>query len=364
MSSLILPSIPETLFEASAPRRDFLMLAETLGGSLLYPVNRDADSLLSRLEKRTATDVRQAFAALKRRRSVSVYVSLSEKVGIPLALLLPKSRHDRPAHILVGHRLTSPNKRQLQERTGYLHRFDRVIVLATTQSLYLTQEARYPAHRVTFVFDSVDTKFWFGSTPPFGPPAPPELGAGGPKGGYLLAVGRERRDYETLASAVRQLPDLGAVVVASSPWSRATTAIIPGEIPPNMTLRKNLSPVELRGLYADASLVVVPLLAGTDYAAGVNACLEAMAMAKPVLATATPGLANYCRGDSGEELLATVPAGEPVGQLRAAIESLFADPTRCTRLARAGRQFAEQKANVDTYVASIASVVQDSLTER
>ncbi|MBC8137700.1 MAG: glycosyltransferase family 4 protein [Fibrella sp.] len=351
MFPLILPSVPETSPGPLAPRQDFVLLADALDGSLLYPAEFDANSLLSRLEKRTATDIRQAFRALKRRRMTSAYVSLSEKVAIPLALLLPQGRGNRPAHVLVGHRITSPNKRKLQERIGYLHRFDRIVVLATTQSDYLTREAGVPAHRVAFVPDSVDARFW-------------EDGLAGRDGSYLLAVGRERRDYATFTDALRQMPDLRAFVVASSPWSRAGGDIQSSGVPSNMTFRQDLSYGALRDLYAGASLVVVPLVPGTDYAAGVNSCLEGMAMRKPILVTATSGLADYRRGYAGEELVATVPEGESGRQLRDAIESLLANRVRCERLARAGRRFVEQKADIEIYVKSIANIVQESLAER
>lgn len=365
MPPLILTSTSETSAMPPVPRQDFALLADALNGSLLYPTRTGANTLLSRLEKRTATDIRQAFAALKRRRGVSVYVSLSEKVGIPLALLLPKNRRSRPAHVLVAHHLTSSNKRQLQERVGYLHRFDRIVVLATPQSVYLTEEARYPAERINLVFDSVDTGFWNnGSNATVEPINTPTLSTAhcSLTTSYLLTVGRERRDYETFAEALRLLPEERAVVVASSPWSReAGLPFIVRDSPGNLTIRENLSYSELRELYVGALLVVVPLQAGTDYAAGVNGCLEGMAMGKPVLATQTPGLADYV-GGADNERIATAPANS-VG-LADAIRALRNDPTRCERLALAGHRFAQQTANIDIYVANMARIIQESLRER
>ena len=48
-------------------------------------------------------------------------------------------------------------------------------------------------------------------------------------------------------------------------------------VPGNVRFRQGLSYVELRELYRNARVVVVPVRAGTDYAAGVNGVLEAMA---------------------------------------------------------------------------------------
>ncbi len=343
MNSLILSSTPAVLFDPDAPRADFRLLAETLGGAVLS-APAPGDSLLARLEKRTAADLRQAIAALKERHRVSVYVSLSEKVGVPLAFLLPKARTERPAHVLIAHHLTSGNKRILQKRTGYLSRFDRIVALGTSQERYLA-EAGYNVRYVTRVRHAVDTRFW----------TPREAESGG----YLLAVGRERRDYRTLALALHDLPDLHCTVVASSPWSRQGAADT-GGVPASMTYRKGLPYLELRDLYAGACLVVVPLETGTAYAAGATGCLEAMAMAKPTIVTATPGLIDYLTDDTGEPLVQTVP-GSDSSTLAASIRALLADAPERERLAIAGRRFVESGANVDDYVQKIAAVVRAAI---
>ncbi|MBC8140662.1 MAG: glycosyltransferase family 4 protein [Armatimonadetes bacterium] len=343
MNPLILSSTPDAPVAPDAPRADFRLLAESLGGTVLS-APKPNDSLLSRIEKHTAADLRQSIAALRQRRTVSVYVSLSEKVGVPLAFLLPKGRHGRPAHVLIAHHLTSSNKRVLQKRTGYLSRFDRIIALGTSQEQYLT-ECGY-AGLITRVRHAVDARFWT-----------PQMPA---NGGYLLAVGRERRDYQTLATALRELPDLSCVVVASSPWSRQGDAANTGDAPANMTFRKGLSYPALRELYAGASLVVVPLETGTAYAAGATGCLESMAMAKPTITTATPGLTDYLTSDADEPLAQTVRGGDPAA-LAASIRALLADAPERERLTHAGRQFVETSANVDDYVSKIAVVVRGAV---
>ena len=343
MIPLVLSSSPPPNAGADVPRRDVETLADCLAAPVLYPPGGTDRSLFARVERRTATDWRQAFAALRQRRTVSVYVSLSEKVGIPLALLLPKNRADRPAHVLVAHHLTSANKRVLQAHTGYLSRFDRVVTLCTAQKTYLTNAVGWDNERVTVLIQGVDTRFWSPRT--------------APAGEYLLAVGRERRDYATLAAALRELPETRCVVVAGSPWSRHEAAVLPGDAPPNMTFRAGLSHAELRDLYAGASVVVVPVLADTDYAAGANGCLEAMAMGRPVIATTTPGLADYQTGDGSEPLVMPVAAGDP-SALAAAIRALLPDTAGRERRARAGRGFAESAATVDGYAARIAVITR------
>lgn len=348
MTPLVLTSSGETAAEIPSPRQDYLLLADVLKGKLSYPPKSD-NSLLARIEKKTAADLRQAFAALRLRRTVSVYVSLSEKIGLPLSLLLPRSRHSRPAHVLIAHHLTSTKKRSLHQRTGYLHRFERVIALCDAQTRYLTEEAGLSPSRGVRVYDSTDTTFWT--------PQPITRGAGDPP--YILSAGREKRDYETLAKAMHLLPDLQSIVCASSPWSRQTDQA-GGERPPeNITFRRGLSYAELRQLYANASGIVVPVYAGTDYAAGINGVLEGMAMRKPVLASLTPGLAEYLT----EDRTITVPAGD-ASAMAEGIRSLLSDKERIERLAASGHHFVQTEGNVDTYVSRVAQLVLEAESDR
>jgi hypothetical protein len=57
--------------------------------------------LVSKIEKFTASDLRQAITAFRQHSRVSVYISLSERIGLPLALLLSLKRMNIP-HVLVG----------------------------------------------------------------------------------------------------------------------------------------------------------------------------------------------------------------------------------------------------------------------
>lgn len=343
MTPLILASTPDRVPEIPAPRTDFRLLAETLNAPISTPP-APSNTLLARLERRTATDLRQAFAALKRRRAVSVYVSMSEKIGIPLALLLPRNRPNRPAHLLVAHHPGSAHKRLLQTRTNYLLRFDRIVTLSQAQARYLIEEAGVAPSNVVSIRQGIDTQFW---TPP------PPTNAARP---YILSIGVERRDYETLAAALYRLPDVQAVVGASSQWARETEDDTPAA--PNLTLSETLSYAALRDLTASATLVVVPLRARTFYAAGANACLEAMALNRPLLASETPGIAEYLRGDDGTPHAALVPPNAP-DDLANAIRALLADPAQRELSGTLGSAFVRRDANLEDYVRFLAAQVRD-----
>jgi glycosyltransferase involved in cell wall biosynthesis len=320
----------------SAPRLDFVELARAIGGAICFPIR---DGSIARLEERIAVDGQQALAAV-RRRGVSVYVSLSERIGIPLAFLLGRRR---VRHVLVAHHLTSKKKRALQRRTGYLHRFDRIVVLCRKQEEYLRAEVGLPAERLHFVYDKVDTEFWKASHP-----APLF------EDRFVLSVGRERRDYVTLLTAARRMPDLRFVLVLSSPWSRQGDRPV-ADMPPNVVILRDLTWCDLRALYERAAVVVVPLLPGIDYAAGVNAALEAMAMGRPLVVTATPGIAEYVA--EGENAL-IVPPADPDALVRA-VEGIFTRPGLATQRTASARQAVEAHNRIEGYVALLARILRE-----
>lgn len=325
--------------DGPAPRADFIEIARALGGGLSY-APAPSKGLIGRLEAGAATDLRQAWAASRRDRA-ALFLSLSEKVGLPLALL----DRGRTPHVLCAHHLTSGRKRALEKRTGYLRRFDRIIVYSRTQEAYLLGEVCLPAARVRRIHHHVDHRFF----------AP----QGGENNGYILSVGREKRDYETLLEAVRPL-GAPTVIVASSPWSRGGPERRDARLPANVTLRRGLSYAELRALYDGAALVVLPLQPGTDYAAGSTGALEAMAMRKPLVVTGTPGIADYV---ADGETAVVVPPGDP-SALRGAIAELLEDGDKAERLAENGRRAVERGRNLDAYVQTVTAIAREAMERR
>jgi hypothetical protein len=71
----------------------------------------------------------------------------------------------------------------------------------------------------------------------------------------IASVGLERRDYVTLAAAVKDL-DADVRVDAWSPNARKMAKTFPAELPPNMTYCAG-TPGELVQLYRDADIVVI-----------------------------------------------------------------------------------------------------------
>lgn len=332
---------PQALAEISQgvrPRLDYLCVAKALSADVLdTSVSEGLPAWRRRLEGMLASDFAQANRAWQGRKTAAVWLSTSEKVGLPLAL----RGHGGPSHVLLAHNLMTRNKRTLHTLTQVLHRFDAVLCLSQAQARFLREEIGLPPRRVHFVWDNVDEEF-------FRPP-PQETGAGE----YLLAVGREHRDYETLVQAAR-LMDLPLTIVASSLWSSQGLSLGSADLPANVTVRSEfVSYADLRALYAGARGVVVPLRPA-PYAAGVNGVLEAMAMGRASVVTQSPGLAEYVQ-DGVTNMV--VPPRDPAA-LAGAVTALWNDAGLRQAMGQAARVRVEAGLGMDAYAQRLAAIVR------
>lgn len=320
---------------AEAPRTDYVEIARALGGEVLAPAR--PPGLLGALEERTRRLGYWHLAWRARRKAPPVVVSCSEKIGMCVSLLAPHG----PGHVVIAHNLTTPRRRAFQQRTRWLQNTDRIVVLSRPQEAYLRNEIGLDSSQVRFVHKTVDHRFF---TP-----------QGGIEEGYVLSVGRAGRDFRTLLEATRRTA-VPTVLVASSSWmpvdDRPTD-----DLPRHVTVRQRLPYVALRELYDRASVVVVPLEPDLGWAAGVNGVLEAMAMRKPLIVSATPGIAEYV---THEENALVIPPGDP-SALDAAIATLLSDRVTAARLASAGRALVESGRIVDHYVAEVTGIAAELL---
>ncbi len=168
-------------------------------------------------------------------------------------------------------------------------------------------------------------------------------------GDYILSVGDDPgRDYATLLTAVAKLA-IPTRIKTSIPLALDAARHRHVEI-----IRDRLPPVDFRSLYANARFVVLPLLADTRNASGVNTLLEAAAMGKAAIVGDSDGIRDYVV--PGETCL-VVPAGDSAA-LRAAIERLSSEPETCLRLGRNARRFVEQKYGIAPSARRFADVLR------
>ena len=323
-----------------APRQDYLEIGHLLGGDVVStePGDGFGRCLLHRFENVTRLNFSEAFWASRYLDRHTAVLSTSEKIAIPLAAILALKRQQVP-HVVIAHRLTSRFKHALFRMWPLHQSFSQVVCLSRAQADFAVNRMGLPPETVTFVYDKVDHRFFR--------PMPQAAGD------YILAVGRERRDYQTLLAAVAGT-GLKLIIVASSLWT-GRHRMKADDVPENVTILRYIPHVDLRELYANARLVVTPLF-DVPYAAGVNATLEAMAMGKPHIVTRTAGICDYV---VDEETGVYAPPEDPLA-LRRQILRLWHSPADGRRLGANARQAVDDGMNLDTYSRRIAQLVQEA----
>ncbi len=199
-------------------------------------------------------------------------------------------------------------------------------------------ESRYgvPSSRITVVGSRVDTDFF----------RPDPDAAVRPQ---VCAAGAVNRDYATLIEAMAPL-GIPTKIAADTAWRYSTGATEAPPLPPSVEMRSWGSYQNLRALYAESAVVVVPL--ERPMLSGVTVALEAMAMGKPVILTHNRYVEDFLRdGESGF----FVPAGN-ADALRRKVQHLLDRPDEAERVGARAREWVLERFTVARYVQKILSV--------
>ncbi|MGH3690106.1 MAG: glycosyltransferase family 4 protein [Microbacterium sp.] len=159
----------------------------------------------------------------------------------------------------------------------------------------------------------------------------------------IVSVGNDRdRDPATLFAAL-------ARVLAIRPETEVVVQTRSDLDPPEgVQIVRHMPHAELRDLYASASVVVVPTRPNL-HASGMTVALEALATARPVVATDTPGMHQYVsEGRTGH----LVPPDDPA-ELALTLLRLLDEPTRAAELGTNGRMEVERHFTTQIMVASL-----------
>jgi glycosyltransferase involved in cell wall biosynthesis len=326
------PNLRRQVDQGERPCPEFLRLESKFGVELL-----DWSQFRGEARRSPVQSARQVRAALRRLNGFDVVFSDGEHVGMPMALALNLVR-PRPAHIMIGHHLTTRAKRILFRGAGSLGVVDRVVVHSRRQlsGAVLGSARRFPV----LVPYHVDTDFW----------RPLQV----PEEALVVAPGLEHRDHSTLAAAVGEL-SVSVLVTASSAHSAAARSAIPDIWPANFH-RRQLSYTDLRDAYGRSQVVVVPLLPA-DFPAGVTTVMEAMACGKALVVSATEGRPEVLR--DGENCRLVRPGSSE--ELRAAVQHLLANPDERRRLGN-NALMAARRHDLHSYTAQLADLLHEVAT--
>jgi glycosyltransferase involved in cell wall biosynthesis len=322
----------------SEPRSDISELVRILDAETLNfnDVARSTHPLVRGARSRGPYWGLAMLAILRRREFDNIYAT-GEDIGMPLAALLHAARAYGQATVLVHHGGTP--KRRVALRVLGSRVWRNVICVSERQREVLLNQVRLPSQKIHRFNQGIDESFF--------EPLPSDPNPGD----YVFSCGRDSRDYPTLTAAARELP-IPFRVVASGWASHAGYRQAENmDGASNIVVEHGLSYKALRDAYAGARFVVFPL-DSVDYAAGVTGMCEAMAMGKAVIASASPGIAEYMRdGRSGF----VVPVGD-VRAMRKAIERLWADPNLAVRMGQYNRRWAVEQLTVTHYARRVAGL--------
>lgn len=367
------PSVAELMAQSAAgrrPRRAYVEVARLLDAKVIDSHHMASSARwLPRWLAGMSMPAGQVCEALLGGSKPRTFCAWADRLGVPLALVAKLGR--RPLDlVLVSDWLSRPKKAVLI-RTFRAHTKLRAILNSSSvQRQIAIERLGVPPEKLHLVPLPVDETFW----------------RPGPDSGenLICAVGMEARDYPTLMEAVRGMEvevelAVGTIVLAqgSAGASDVNSGADPARfdllrrsfghrfhrqgmqalerkgLPPNVRLRKQLTPLELRALYARSRLVVVPLH-DVDSDCGMSTIIEAMAMGRPVVVTRTTGQVDVVV-DGKHGLY--VPPGD-ADALRSAIGHLLDRPDEARQMGRAGRALIEERHALDAHVERLIGLLK------
>ncbi|MGQ9676652.1 MAG: glycosyltransferase [Chloroflexota bacterium] len=325
------------------PRIDYVELAAMLGTDYVDYGAIWCHRAARWVESKLRLDIQQALYVRRsvRERHLAVVASMSERVGIPLSLMLdPRVRHI----VRICHPL-SPHKLSFLRLSGLAHRWVKLIVYTQAEADALQQLLDLDGERLMVLPDPVDTSFF----------APKPKAAQSKEQDYVLSVGLTRRDYPTLLRALGQLPHVRCEIRAGSTWETRGAHFGTGAMPHNVEILPAIGHEALRERYRDAQFVIIPLRRTTQWGVGGTAVAEAQAMGKAVVATRNPGMCEYL--SDGETGILVEPDDER--SMAEAIDYLWRNPEIAAAMGIRGRQRVESRHGFDTWLRRMANLITD-----
>jgi glycosyltransferase involved in cell wall biosynthesis len=143
-------------------------------------------------------------------------------------------------------------------------------------------------------------------------------------------VGSQARDYRILMDAMRDLPGIKLIVVATP----ASVADI--HIPSNVEMRFHVPLGEVHDIIAHSRFMVLPL-AGSQVPCGHVTIVSAMHLGKAVVATRSVGIIDYIKDEISGRLVIPKDSDD----LADKIGTLYRDPIETMRLGDEGQRFAK-----------------------
>jgi glycosyltransferase involved in cell wall biosynthesis/GT2 family glycosyltransferase len=342
VSGEIAPDVLEQVARGKRPRPDYCELARALDADVVDVVEarRRAGRFGSLLERLGGVGLLLGWVCFRQRQRYDAIVTDGEQVGLPFAAFCRLLLRIPPTHVMIAHLMSVPKKALLYRALGLGRFVDAMIVYSSAQQRFVVDKLDFPVERTFLTPFMVDTAFF----------APNRVTSNGQDRPTVCTAGLEFRDYPTLIEAVRGV-DARVVIAAASPWSKRRDATEGVDLPNNVEVCR-LGFVDLRQLYSDSTVVVMPLQ-DVEFQAGITTILEAMAMGKPVLCSETRGQTDVIQ--DGITGVYVEPGDSHL--LQQAICALLSDAETATAIGQAARDYVVRFCDVSVYAERLAGVV-------
>ena len=227
-------------------------------------------------------------------------------------------RHRARRHLAFSFNFTDLPKRSAHRLMARaLRQVDRFVVFSTMERQLYSEYFDLPLER----FDMLRWGVQAPAVPVDAVPIEP--------GDYICAVGSQARDYAMLVDAMRRLPAIKLVLVAT-PQSIAGLST-----PNNVRVHTNIPIVDAMNIVAFSRFMVLPLR-DSQVPCGHVTLTSAMHLSKAILSTESSGVCDYLQPGVNSRVM---PARDP-GAAAAMIRTMYEDPVSTESLGAAGRAFA------------------------
>jgi glycosyltransferase involved in cell wall biosynthesis len=328
--------------DAHRPRLDYQALQEACALDFLDPtkVSAATGGMAPLTRRLFGTYKAVLIESLRKSQSYRALLALGEDVGFPLAAA-KKYLGLRFPLVVICHNVTSPSRVFFMERLKAASAVDKFLLLSESHRRVMVERYGVPPGKIEMMYNPVDHHFF---TPQ------PQIAVKN----QICSAGVTCRDYATFVAATEGL-DVDVKIDANSLWHDDPLNISPDNLPPRVEVLLGRTTAQLRELYAESKVVVVPIR-DIDHAVGYTVIAEAMAMGKPVIATKIKQYFDLLEdGHNGF----FVQPGDVAG-LREKLSYLLAHPEEAQRMGDNGRRLIEERSNLDLYIGRIVSAVAET----
>jgi glycosyltransferase involved in cell wall biosynthesis len=287
--------------------------------------------------------LRQAGAGLSARHLVrnhragrSIIVSHGPRPA--LYVELARAARDQAVHLVFSFNFTDLPTGAIQTlMRRHLTRADRFVVASSVEREIYSEYFQIEASRIDVLLWSI--------RPPIEELSKPARFGDGP---YICAIGSQARDYETLIEAMRRIPTIKLVLVAS-PHSLPRMAI-----PANVKVLTDVPLSDAMNVLAHSQFMVLPLR-DSRVPCGHVTVVSAMHLGKAILATNSTGLRDYLIKDKNAEFVAPKNPTHLADQ----VERLSAHPSLLKCMGDSGLAFARENCTEDSAVGYFRRFLRD-----